>query len=139
MAQRTFQHPVFARFYAKVAGPALDKAGIARYRKRLLGGLSGQVIEIGAGNGLNFPHYPPEVKRLLAVEPEPRLRALAEEMARTAPVQVKVANGRAEAPDAGVERASESVISGASFGYPLPLSGAVQLLRWEVRLGHFDS
>ncbi|GAA3782035.1 class I SAM-dependent methyltransferase [Streptomyces chiangmaiensis] len=108
MAQQIFQHPVFARFYAKVAGPGLDKAGIGRHRKRLLAGLSGQVIEIGAGNGLNFPHYPPEVKRLLAVEPEPRLRALAKATARTAPVQVEVADGRAEqlpAPDASFDAA----------------------------------
>jgi ubiquinone/menaquinone biosynthesis C-methylase UbiE len=92
----TRRHPVFARFYAKVAGPALDKAGITEHRTRLLSGLTGEVVEIGAGNGLNFAHYPPEVKRALAVEPEPRLRALAEESARTASVQVDVTAGIAE-------------------------------------------
>lgn len=88
--------PVFSRFYAKIAGPVLEKAGVSEYRKRLLTGLSGQVIEIGAGNGLNFPHYPPEVKRLLAVEPEPRLRALAEDNAGTVPLDIEVVDGRAE-------------------------------------------
>jgi ubiquinone/menaquinone biosynthesis C-methylase UbiE len=88
--------PVFARFYAKIAGPALEKAGVSEYRNRLLAGLSGQVIEIGAGNGLNFPHYPAEVRRLLAVEPEPRLRALAEDNAGTVPLDIEVADGRAE-------------------------------------------
>jgi ubiquinone/menaquinone biosynthesis C-methylase UbiE len=96
MTQRNNRHPVFARFYARVAGPALAKAGIIEHRKRLLNGLTGHVIEIGAGNGLNFPHYPPGVKRLLAIEPEPRLRGFAEDAAHTAPVQVKVADGRAE-------------------------------------------
>lgn len=96
MTQQTKPHPVFARFYAKVAGPALDKAGITEHRKRLLSGLSGEVIEIGAGNGLNFAHYPSEVKRVLAVEPEPRLRALAEQSARTTSVQVDVIDGIAE-------------------------------------------
>jgi ubiquinone/menaquinone biosynthesis C-methylase UbiE len=100
MTTRTRQpvrpHPLFARFYAKVAGPALDKAGITEHRKRLLSGLTGEVIEIGAGNGLNFPHYPPEVTRVLAVEPEPRLRALAEQAAVTAPVPVEVTDGVAE-------------------------------------------
>ncbi|MER5209596.1 class I SAM-dependent methyltransferase [Streptomyces sp. NPDC002838] len=89
-------HPLFARFYTKVAGPALDKAGITEHRRRLLSGLTGEVIEIGAGNGLNFPHYPPEVTRVLAVEPEPRLRALAEQAAVTAPVPVEVTDGVAE-------------------------------------------
>lgn len=92
----TRRHPVFARFYAKVAGPALDKAGISEHRTRLLSGLTGEVVEIGAGNGLNFAHYPPEVKRVLAVEPEPRLRALSEESARTTAVQVDVIDGIAE-------------------------------------------
>jgi ubiquinone/menaquinone biosynthesis C-methylase UbiE len=96
MAQQAIRHPVFARLYAKVAGPALEKAGITEYRKRLLSNLPGQVIEIGAGNGLNFPHYPPEVKHLLAVEPEPRLRSLAEEAARATTTEIEVVDGRAE-------------------------------------------
>ncbi|MFJ6562122.1 class I SAM-dependent methyltransferase [Streptomyces sp. NPDC091412] len=101
-------HPVFARFYARVAGPGLERAGITRYRKRLVAGLSGRVIEIGAGNGLNFPHYPAEVRRVLAIEPEPRLRALAAETARTVPAEVEVADGRAEqlpVPDASFDAA----------------------------------
>ncbi|GCB52889.1 class I SAM-dependent methyltransferase [Streptomyces sp. NL15-2K] len=100
MTTRTRQpvrpHPLFARFYAKIAGPALDKAGITEHRKRLLSGLTGEVVEIGAGNGLNFSHYPPEVTRVLAVEPEPRLRALAEQAAATAPAPVEVTDGVAE-------------------------------------------
>jgi ubiquinone/menaquinone biosynthesis C-methylase UbiE len=96
MTSGTTRHPVFARFYAKLAGPALEKAGATEYRKRLLDGLTGNVIEIGAGNGLNFPHYPAEVKRLVALEPEPQLRALAENAARAAPVQIEVVDGRAE-------------------------------------------
>jgi ubiquinone/menaquinone biosynthesis C-methylase UbiE len=95
MAQE-ISRPVFSRFYANVAGPALEKAGMSEYRKRLLAGLSGEVIEIGAGNGLNFQHYPAEVKRVLAVEPEPRLRALAEDKARAIPLDIEVAEGRAE-------------------------------------------
>jgi ubiquinone/menaquinone biosynthesis C-methylase UbiE len=88
--------PVFARFYSKVAGPALAKAGVTEHRKRLLAGLSGEVIEVGAGNGLNFPHYPGTVTRLLAVEPETHLRELAVHSARSAAVPVQVVDGRAE-------------------------------------------
>ncbi|MEU6578481.1 class I SAM-dependent methyltransferase [Streptomyces sp. NPDC046805] len=89
-------HPLFARLYTKVFAPALDKAGVAEHRRTLLAGLAGEVIEIGAGNGLNFAHYPPGVKRVLAVEPEPHLRDLAERSARTAPVDVTVTGGIAE-------------------------------------------
>ena len=102
------KHPVFARIYARCAGPSLEKAGIGVHRDRLLAGLSGEVVEVGAGNGLNFPHYPPEVERVVAVEPEPDLRALAERAARSAPVPVRVVDGRAEAlpfPDASFDAA----------------------------------
>ncbi|MFG3344344.1 class I SAM-dependent methyltransferase [Streptomyces sp. NPDC048018] len=101
-------HPVFARFYAGVAGPALQRAGIDAHRRRLLAGLTGEVLEAGAGNGLNFPHYPPDVTRLVAVEPEPTLRALAERQAREAPVPVELKDGRAEElpfPDASFDAA----------------------------------
>ncbi|MDX3763825.1 class I SAM-dependent methyltransferase [Streptomyces mirabilis] len=96
MRPPTPSHPVFSRFYSKVAGPALAKAGVTEHRKRLLAGLAGEVIEIGAGNGLNFPHYPGTVTRLLAVEPEPHLRELAVQSARSAAVPVQVVDGRAE-------------------------------------------
>jgi ubiquinone/menaquinone biosynthesis C-methylase UbiE len=54
------------------------------------------VIEIGAGNGLNFAHYPHEVDEVVAVEPEPYLRARAQEAAADAPVKVTVVDGTAD-------------------------------------------
>lgn len=49
------KHPLFARLYASQSHKAEAK-GIAEQRERLLAGLSGTVVEIGAGNGLNFAH-----------------------------------------------------------------------------------
>ncbi|MFD0507929.1 class I SAM-dependent methyltransferase [Streptomyces chiangmaiensis] len=51
---------------------------------------------MGAGNGLNFAHYPPQVTRVLAVEPDPHLGELARQAARSAPVPVEVVDGMAE-------------------------------------------
>ncbi len=36
--------------------------------------MSGRVIEVGAGAGSNFAHYPATVEDVMAVEPEPYLR-----------------------------------------------------------------
>ena len=52
---------------------------------------------MGAGNGLNFAHYPPTVAEIVAVEPEPFLRARALEAAEAAPVPVSVVDGTSTA------------------------------------------
>lgn len=90
-------HPVFARCYARMSVAAETSAGIAGMRAELLSGLSGRVIEIGAGNGLNFAHYPPTVSEVVAVEPERTLRQLAVRSALGAGIPVNVVPGTAEA------------------------------------------
>ena len=99
--------PVFSRCYDRVSR-RLEDAGMADLRRELLRGLGGVVVEVGCGNGLNSRHYPPEVTRVVAVEPEPRLRAAAEEEARTAAVDVEVHAGTADAlplPDGAADAA----------------------------------
>lgn len=100
-------HPLFARIYAR-ASPGMDAEGMAGYRQRALAGLTGAVIEVGAGNGLNFAHYPAGVTRVLAVEPDPYLRRIAGEHAKRAPVAVEVHDGVAErlpSPDGSFDAA----------------------------------
>ncbi|MFN2494864.1 MAG: class I SAM-dependent methyltransferase [Pseudonocardiaceae bacterium] len=88
-------HPIFARCYA-VLSPAMDRGGVIEHRRRLLAGLTGDVVEIGVGNGLNFAHYPTSVTRVVAIEPEPHLRELARRAAVQAPVPIEVRDGVAE-------------------------------------------
>lgn len=105
-------HPIFARFYARTS-VAMERGGIGEQRDLLLAGLAGQVIEVGAGNGLNFSHYPPQVDRVLAIEPDPHLRALAEQSANHAPVPVEVVAGVADrlpADDAAFDAAVVSFV-----------------------------
>lgn len=90
------QHPRFARAYLKLSAAA-EGRGVAGHRVRLLAGLSGRVIEVGAGNGLNFGHYPTAVTDVVAVEPDDTLRVVAERAAGEAPVPVRVVAGHAEA------------------------------------------
>jgi ubiquinone/menaquinone biosynthesis C-methylase UbiE len=102
------KHPLFARVYARMAAHD-DKHGNADNRRELLSGLSGRVVEVGAGLGSNFLHYPEAVTEVIAVEPEPYLRAKAARAAAEAPVPVRVVDGVAdelpledESVDAGV-------------------------------------
>ncbi|MDR7276563.1 class I SAM-dependent methyltransferase [Catenuloplanes atrovinosus] len=96
VAVSSVSHPVFARIYQRVS-VKMDEAGVAGHRATVAAGLSGRVIEVGAGNGRMFGHYPPAVTEVLAVEPEPRLRAAAGVAARSAPVPIRVVDGLAEA------------------------------------------
>jgi len=103
-------HPLFARAYEKLS-PGAEKRGQAELRARTLAGLTGRVIEVGAGNGLNFCHYPAEVSEVVAVEPEPYLRARAAERAAAAHVPVTVVGGNAEAVPLGDGEADAVVMS----------------------------
>ncbi len=49
-------HPVFARLYSHLLVKGFEKQGGDELRRRLLAGLSGTVVEVGAGDGANFPH-----------------------------------------------------------------------------------
>lgn len=89
------RRPFFSRFWL-VVSPAMDRGGMRDFRRQLLAELSGSVLEIGAGNGLNFPWYPDSVKRVHAVEPEPRLRERATSAAAGAPIPVTVTGGMAD-------------------------------------------
>lgn len=106
------RHPVFARFYDRLSRLE-DRQGVAEHRRELLAGLRGRVVEVGAGNGRNFAHYPATVDEVIAVEPEPYLRRLAEREARRASVRVRVVDGVAErlpSPEASVDAVVASLV-----------------------------
>jgi ubiquinone/menaquinone biosynthesis C-methylase UbiE len=89
-------NPFFVRFYRRNRISAV-KRGENEHRRRALDGLTGRVVELGAGDGANFPLYPSTVTEVIAVEPEPRFRAQAEEVARSADIPIRVLPGTAEA------------------------------------------
>ena len=93
MSERV-HHPLFARLYTRMARAAPEEQ--LRYRRELVAGLSGRVLELGAGTGIAFQFYPPGVTAVVAVEPEAYLRAQAEEAAALAPVPVEVLDTTAE-------------------------------------------
>lgn len=60
-----------------IAGAMRDRR-FTPYRQRLLAGVEGRVLEIGAGSGVNLPFYSDRATEILGLEPHPKLRAMAE-------------------------------------------------------------
>jgi ubiquinone/menaquinone biosynthesis C-methylase UbiE len=73
-----------------------DERGGEQHRSELLKSLAGRVIDVGAGHGRNFRHYPETVTEVVAVEPEVNLHALALKAADHARVPIRVVSGFAE-------------------------------------------
>lgn len=63
---------------------------VRRHRLDAVAGLRGTVLEIGFGSGLNVPLYPPEVERVLAVDPSEVGLSLAAPRIAASPVPVEV-------------------------------------------------
>jgi len=66
---------IYDRFMA-----ASEEACLREWRGELLAGLSGDVLEVGAGTGANLARYPSGVRRLVLAEPDVHMRARLEKV-----------------------------------------------------------
>ncbi|MEK6277969.1 MAG: class I SAM-dependent methyltransferase [Actinomycetota bacterium] len=84
-------HRLFAAMYDRMLA-AQEKAGLRDMRAELLSEARGRSLEVGAGTGLNLPHYTDAVTELVFTEPDPhmakRLRRRAAEAGLPSPVEV---------------------------------------------------
>ena len=94
-AVKTLSHPLFARMWTVMSSH--ETPLLRRLRAENLAGLSGRVLEVGAGTGTNFAFYPHSVREVIALEPETQLAPKAREAAASAPVPVTVIESTVEA------------------------------------------
>jgi ubiquinone/menaquinone biosynthesis C-methylase UbiE len=90
---------IYDRFMA-----ATEEACLGRWREALLASATGDVLEVGAGTGINVPHYGAAVARVVLTEPDPHMRA----KLREKPMQraVEILDGAAGAlpvPDSSID------------------------------------
>jgi len=76
-------HPLLAAVYDAVIAPT-EWMGVRDQRRRLMEGLTGRIVELAAGTGLNVPLYPETADEIHAVEPDGNmLRRLRSRAARS--------------------------------------------------------
>lgn len=61
----------------------------AKYRQELLANVSGEVLEIGFGTGLNLPHYPCTVEKLTIIDPNPGMKKYAQKRIEASAISVE--------------------------------------------------
>ena len=98
-------------------------------RRQALAGLRGRVIEVGAGDGRSFEHYPETVDRVLAVEPDATARAAARERAEVAKVPIEIVDGDAGSLPAEDESFDAAVVMGVLCSVPDPAAALLELRR----------
>jgi ubiquinone/menaquinone biosynthesis C-methylase UbiE len=90
---------VWERTFSAIYDPLLwvaERAGMARRRAALLEQARGQVLELGAGTGLNLPHYPERLEELVLTEPSPPMVARLERRVKDSGTRSSVMVAEAE-------------------------------------------
>jgi ubiquinone/menaquinone biosynthesis C-methylase UbiE len=67
-----------------------------RYRRRVVAGAEGRVLEVGVGSGLNLPLYPPSVTAVFGLDSSARLLGKARGKRSGLPYSLELLNGSAE-------------------------------------------
>ena len=90
-------HRIFANYYERVSQGTAEKSYMEPLRKEMVRQAKGLVLEVGAGNGLNFAFYDPEhVERVEAIEPDSAMLGYARRRVTTAPVPVTLTQASVE-------------------------------------------
>jgi ubiquinone/menaquinone biosynthesis C-methylase UbiE len=96
MTDRDGGHPVFATVFA-LLGRLAERGPMGERRRALLSNAIGVTVEVGAGTGLNSPHYRDSVSKVVATEPDRYMLRRLRRAAADARVPILVERAPAEA------------------------------------------
>jgi ubiquinone/menaquinone biosynthesis C-methylase UbiE len=99
-------HKIFAAFYDRIIA-SVEKKTLARRRAALLSGLTGRVLDVGAGTGVNLPYFK-AADTVVMAEPDGAMRAKITPKLEQAHVPIELSDAPAEKmpfPDAHFDAA----------------------------------
>jgi len=108
---------------------ALNDRVTGEVRRRICAGLTGDVLEVGYGSGLNQPHLPPAVTGIWAVEPSATALRLGTARRGASPVPVVLAGEDAEALDLTDDRFDAALCTWVLCGLPDPGAALKEVAR----------
>lgn len=90
-------NPYSRWIFPRLMDAVMSTDNLAQHRRSLLAEVSGKVLEIGFGTGLNLPYYPNTIEQLTVVDPNPGMRSIVQPRlsAVTFPVESCVLSGEA--------------------------------------------
>jgi ubiquinone/menaquinone biosynthesis C-methylase UbiE len=128
-------HRLFAAVYDRIVEP-LEREVLGERRARLLAGLEGRILDVGAGTGANLPHFD-RGARVVALEPDPAMRKRLAAKLAGAPVPVELVAADAESlpfPDASFDAVVCTCVLCTVADLDRALAEARRVLKPEGRL-----
>lgn len=112
--QTSIHHPVFSTLYECLFRGSAESKAMGPLRRATAAKAAGVVLEVGAGNGLNFPYYDPaQVERVEATEPDVAMLRYANKRIGQARVPVHLTQAAVESlpfPDATFDSAVVTLV-----------------------------
>lgn len=108
---------------------ALGTKGARAVRDRVCAGLSGDVLEIGYGSGLNQPHLPSTVAGIWAVEPSATALSLSQARRSASPIPVVVGGDDAQSLPFPDDRFDAALCTWVLCGIPDPRAALAEVAR----------
>jgi SAM-dependent methyltransferase len=125
----------WARTFPVLYDPFLwvgERAGVRALRGQLLRHARGCTVEIGAGTGLNLPHYPDDLGQLILAEPDDAMRSRLEKSVSRGARRPRLTSAPAERlpfPDTSVDTVVSTFVLCTVESPQLALREIVRVLR----------
>ena len=107
----------------------MQQKHLTKYRRAVVAGARGRVLEIGVGSGLNFSLYGKDAELVYGIDPSPQLLAIARRRAAASPIPVELLLGSATAIPLEDSAVDTVVMTWTLCSIPDPLAALREMRR----------